>query len=191
MVRSNLEGLPRLETPEGYEIRTYREGDEVHWANIINASFGGERTAEHTRREIVNREVFDPEGLFFATYQGIPVGTACAWKKSPDEKEVGYVHMVGVDAKHTGRRLGKLVSLCVLVYFRERGFKCVMLDTDDFRLPAVKTYLNLSFLPVYVDVDQPERWRRVFENLGLPPTPDRSGEIRAALSDRMWALVSR
>ena len=26
MVRPNLDGLPQLEIPEGYEIRTYQEG---------------------------------------------------------------------------------------------------------------------------------------------------------------------
>ena len=189
MVRPNLEGLPELEIPEGYGMRTYQEGDDVHWANVINASFGGERTAETTHREIIDRDVFDPNGLYFATYGETPVATACAWKKSPDEIEVGYVHMVGVDAEHAGRKLGKCVSLCVLLYFKERGFKCAMLDTDDFRLPAVKTYLNLGFLPMYVDKDQPERWRQVFKNLGLPAMPDRSAEIRAMLSDVMWAHV--
>jgi len=189
MIRPNLDRLPKLEVPEGYEIRVYREGDDAHWANIIKESFGGERTAEHTQREILDRDVFEPQGLYFATYQGTPVGTACAWKKSPDEKEVGYVHMVGVVPEHEGHKLGRCVSLCVLLCFQERDFKCVMLDTDDFRLPAVKTYLNLDFLPIYVDVDQPDRWCEVLEKLGLPVMLDRSAEIRAALSDEMWAKV--
>ena len=45
MVRPNLAGLPQLEIPEGYEIRTYQEGDDVHWANVISDSFGGETHA--------------------------------------------------------------------------------------------------------------------------------------------------
>ena len=32
MVRPNLEDLPELELPSGYGMRTYRQGDEVHWA---------------------------------------------------------------------------------------------------------------------------------------------------------------
>ena len=189
MVRPDLNDLPELQLPEGYELRTYQEGDDVHWANVINNSFGGKRTAEDARKAIMGQDVFDPDGLYFATYQGTPVGTACAWKGSPDETEVGYVHMVGVDSKHEGHKLGKWVSLCVLLYFRERGFKCAKLDTDDFRLPAVKTYINLGFLPIYVDTDQPERWRQVFKNLGVPSIPDPSGIVRAALSDTMWAKV--
>ncbi len=191
MVRPNLDGLSQLEIPEGYEIRTYQEGDDVHWANVISDSFGGERTPEDARRDIMDRDVFDPKGLYFATYQSTPVGTTCAWKDTPDEKEVGIVHMVGVHSAHTGHRLGKCVVLCVLLYLREHGFKCAQLGTDDLRLPAIKTYLNLGFLPVYVDVDQPERWQQIFKKLGLPAVSDQSEKIRAAISDEMWAKVCK
>ena len=191
MVRLDLARLPQLEIPEGYEIRTYQEGDDVHWADVISDSFGGERTPEDARRDIMDRDVFDPEGLYFATYQGTPVGTTCAWKDTPDETEVGIVHMVGVHSAHTGHRVGKCVTLCVLLYLREQGFKCAKLGTDDFRLPAIKTYLNLGFLPVYVDVTQPERWRQIFKKLGLPSMPDQSEKIKAVISDEMWANVYR
>ena len=78
-------------------MRTYQAGDEVHWANIISDSFGGrKRTAQDTRNEITSRDVFLPDALFFVIYQGIPVGTACAWRQSVNETDVGYVHMVGV-----------------------------------------------------------------------------------------------
>ena len=89
-------------------------------------------TAQDTKNEITGRDVFLPDGFYFATHQGTPIGTACAWRQFVDEKDVGYVHMVGVVAEHTGHKLGKWVSLAVLIYFRDNGFKCSMLDTDDF-----------------------------------------------------------
>ena len=192
MVRPNLEDLPELELPAGYGMRTYQEGDEVHWANIISDSFGGrERTAQDTRNEITGRDVFLPDGLYFTTHQGVPVGTACAWRESVDEKDVGYVHMVGVVAEHTGHKLGKWVSLAVLTYFRDNGFKCSMLDTDDFRVPAVKTYLNLGFIPVYVEDEQPERWRKIFKKLGLPSMSVEIANVRETLPEELWTKVSR
>ena len=191
MVRPNLAGLPQVEIPEGYEIRTYQEGDDVHWANVISDSFGGERTAEDARRDIMDRDVFDPEGLYFATYRGTPVGTTCAWKDTPDEIDVGIVHMVGVHSTHTGHKLGRCVTLSVLLYLRDHNFKCAKLGTDDFRLPAIKTYLNLGFLPVYVDVTQPDRWREIFRKLDLPVMSDQSEKIKAEISDEMWAKVTQ
>lgn len=192
MVRPHLEDLPELQLPPGYGIRTYREGDEVHWARIISDSFGGRtRTAQDTRNEITSRDVFIPDGLYFATHQDIPVGTACAWRESVDEKDVGYVHMVGVVAEHTGHKLGKWVSLAVLIYFRNNGFKCSMLDTDDFRVPAVKTYLNLGFIPVYVEEGQIERWQKLFEQLGLPAMSAQIENVREMLPEELWVKVSR
>ena len=189
MVRSNLKDLPELQLPVGYNIRTYRNGDEVHWARIISDSFGGrERTAQDTRNEITGRDVFVPDGLYFVTHRGTPVGTACAWRQSIDEKDVGYVHMVGVVAEHTGHKLGKWVSLAVLHYFRKNGFRCSMLDTDDFRIPAIKTYLNLGFMPVYVEEGQSERWRDIFENLKFPSTE--IANVKETLSEELWSKVS-
>ena len=192
MVRPNLENLPKLALPAGYGMRTYQEGDEVHWANIISDSFGGrQRTVQDTQDEITGRDVFVPDGLYFATHQGIPVGTACAWRQSVDERAVGYVHMVGVVAQHTGHKLGKWVSLAVLFYFRDHGFISAMLDTDDFRLPAIKTYLNLGFIPVYVEEGQPERWRDIFEKLEMPPMSVQIVNVRETLPEELWAKVSR
>ena len=191
MVRPNLENLPELELPAGYGMRTYLEGDEIHWARIISDSFGGrERTAQDTRDQITDRDVFLPDGFYFATHRGIPVGTACAWRQSVDEKDVGYVHMVGVVAEHTGHKLGKWVSLAVLHYFRDNGFISVMLDTDDFRIPAVKTYLNLGFVPVYVEEGQSKRWRDLFEKLNLPPMTSQIENVRKLLPDELWMKVS-
>ncbi len=192
MVRLNLDNLPKLELPEGYGLRSYQEGDDVHWANIISDSFGGrERTAEDTRNEITGRDVFVPDGLYFVTHQDIPVGTACAWRQSVDEKDVGYVHMVGVLGEHTGHKLGKWVSLAVLYYFRDNGFSCSMLDTDDFRIPAIKTYLNLGFVPVYVDDTQPERWVEILNKLKLPLMTTQISQLQVSLPTEFWAKVSR
>ncbi len=191
MVRPNLNDLPKLELPHGYGLRTFQEGDEVHWANIISDSFGGrERTAQDTHNEIISRDVFVPEGLFFVTHENIPVGTACAWRQSVKENDVGYVHMVGVTGEHTGQKLGKWVSLAVLFYFRDHGFTCSILDTDDFRLPAIKTYLNLGFVPVYVENSQPKRWEDIFKRLELPKITKQITDVRETLPTKLWLKVS-
>ena len=192
MLRANLEGLPILELPQGYQLRTFQDGDEVHWANIISDSFGGrKRTVQDTQNEITCRDVFVPDGLFFITHQDIPVGTACAWRQSIEEAAIGYVHMVGVVREHTGKKLGKWVSLAVLHYFRDKEFTCAILDTDDFRLPAIKTYLNLGFVPVFVDDTQDKRWEEILNTLNLPHIATQITKVRELLPAALWAKVSR
>ncbi len=192
MVRPDLKDLPDIDLPKGYNLRSYCKGDALHWANIITDSFGGKaRTAQDTRREIIDRDVFDPNGLFFVTYNDIPVGTACSWRQSVHETQVGYVHMVGVLGEHTGKKLGRWVSLAVLHFFQDNGFICAMLDTDDFRFPAIKTYLNLGFLPVYVDNTQSERWENICIKMNIPSMSKRIEHLKESFPPELWEKVSQ
>jgi mycothiol synthase len=66
-----------------------------------------------------------------------------------------------------------LVSLAVLHYLRERGFRAADLSTDDRRLPAIRTYLALGFVPVYLTDeerfdDHEARWSAIFALLLSP-----------------------
>ena len=189
MLRPNLKNLPIIEIPDNYKIRTYQEGDDIHWAKIINASFGGNRIEKDTHSEIIDHPQFPPDGLFFITQNKQPIGTACAWKKDTHDTEIGYLHMIGVKPNHSGHRLGKWVSLAVIHYFCDHSFKCVILDTDDFRLPAVKTYLNLGFVPIFADTDHPKWWRNLFQKLKLPVLPDQTSLIRNELSNSIFKKI--
>ena len=162
MVRPELRRLPRPKVARGYRLRTYRPGDEADWARLVKAGIGGDWNAEKAKANLTGQERFFPDGLFFAqTAKGKAVATACAWRKSADEWELGELHMVATDEKHRGRGLGRALCVAVLRYFREKGFKRVRLSTDDHRLPAIKIYLDLGFEPVIVDELHRQRWQDV------------------------------
>lgn len=114
MQRPNLDGLGEVVLPSGYQIRSYREGDEAAWAKIVNNSLGGQWNAKSCHRDLTGCPQFRPGGLFFAIHKDNPVGTTCAWTGSINEKEVGQVHMVGVIPEHRGKRLG--YALCLRAY---------------------------------------------------------------------------
>lgn len=166
MVRRDLDNLPELEMPDGCGIRTYAPGDEEAWAEIMNTRIG-DWTAEKCRKELISQPQFLPDGLFLATFEGKPVGSACAWRKSPDGWQEGWVHMVCVLPEHRGKRLGRTLILAVLHYFHARGFRQAWLDTDDWRLPAIKSYLRLGFEPHCYDDSHPARWQAVYDKLGI------------------------
>lgn len=167
MIRRNLDDLPEIELPSGYEIRTYQPGDEAAWAEIMNSGIGTNWTAEGCSEALTSKPQFLPDGLFFATHEGKPVGSACAWRSSPDEWKEGYLHMVCVLPEHRGKNLGYLLTLAVLHYFKDHGFQSCVLDTDDWRIPGIRSYLRLGFEPVYLDESHKERWQKVFEHARL------------------------
>lgn len=168
MIRQNLENLPPLQCSNGYYIRTYRKGDEVHWARIMDTAFvNQDRTAQDTYANVISQPDFDPNGFFFAIYEHLPIGTACAWRRCFRGEQVGYIDMLAVLPEHTGHKLGKWLTLFLLHYFKTQALTCVVLDTDDFRLPAIKNYLNLGFVPMFIRENHRLRWQNVFEKLGL------------------------
>ena len=168
MIRRGLENLPTLQCPDGYSIRTYRKGDEVHWARIMDIAFVDQgRTAQDTYTNVINQPDFDPNGFCFVIYKKFPIGTACAWKMCLHDEQVGYIDMLAVLPEHTGHKLGKTLTLFLLHYFKSQRMTSVVLDTDDFRLPAIKNYLNLRFVPMSIRENHKLRWQNVFEKLGV------------------------
>jgi len=168
MKNRDLKGVGKAPVPRGYSLRTYWQGDETHWARIISKAFRTECSPSVFAREIAQREAFRPERVFFLTYKGKPIGTATAWTKAELGPESGYVHMVGVVPEHTGRGLGKVLTAAVLDYFRQQGLRSAFLHTDERRLAAIKTYLELGFEPVVGDEDARRRWVEVFRALRRP-----------------------
>lgn len=166
MLRPRLDDLPPLELPDGASLRTFVEGDELHWRRIIRASFGWEWTADDFARRMRGQPPFRPERVLFVCWHGEPVGTATVWRQDHWGDHSAVLHMVGVLPEATGRRLGRLVSLACLHRMRDEGFRQATLQTDDFRLPAVRTYLNLGFRPLLVHDNQRERWPSVLRQVG-------------------------
>lgn len=160
MVREQLEDLPVLRIQdEGYAIRHFQAGDGAHWERIVEAAFG---MRFDFAKEIAAHAVYAPERVWFACdANGVPVATATAWHKPEWAADTGYLHMVGLEPAHAGKRLGYRVSLAALLHMRGEGRQRAVLHTDDDRLPAIKTYLNLAFKPMLADRDHYDRWQEL------------------------------
>src|ERR687895_670294 len=103
-------------------------------------------------------ELVPPAGIFFATLDDRPVGTASTYLHLKDQGVDPELGWVVVDPRHRARGLGLLVCQAVLDVVRVLDHDHAYLLTDDFRLPAIKTYLRLGFEPVLVDPSHPARW---------------------------------
>ncbi|MBN2311203.1 MAG: GNAT family N-acetyltransferase [Candidatus Hydrogenedentes bacterium] len=167
MEKSDLGRVPAIPVPDGYLLRTFREGDEAGIARIYAASDLGATTAEAVREKMLGDPRFKPERLFVIEHQGELVGTAAAWVCSNDPS-IGYLHMVGLLPGHRGKRLGAILTVAAINQNRAEGLSVQRLHTDDFREPALRLYLDLGYVPVYEDDTHPGRWETLARKLDRP-----------------------
>lgn len=162
--------VPELTIPEGFGIRTYREGDARGWIEVCSDGLGtGGWTEEDFRKSMLEMRGILPEGIFFIVNDkdSIVATATGVLKSNPD---VGYLHMVSVHPGYRGKGLAKPVNAAVLRYLSVKGRKYITLDTDDFRIPAIKVYLSLGFRPILHEADMAERWSRILKVIGLGQT---------------------
>ncbi|HHY83306.1 MAG TPA: hypothetical protein GX505_11630 [Clostridiales bacterium] len=50
---------------------------------------------------------------------------------------------------------------------KKEGWTSAVLETDDFRLPAIKTYFRLGFQPKFTHESHPDRWDKISRLISL------------------------
>jgi mycothiol synthase len=167
-----LDDPPRAATPPGYSLRTYRRGDEPAFAYLMERASLGEWNAE--KIDAIKTAVL-PEGWFFVVQNssGAAVSTAQAGHHpAPRHPFGGELGWVATDPAHRGRSLAAVATVAALRRFLEAGYARIYLKTDDFRIPAVRLYLKLGFVPYLFSDDMRERWKSLADGLGFDYTPE-------------------
>lgn len=160
--------------PDCYRIIPFAgtQGEITDWLAIVAEGLVPVEDGEAVfDRYIRNWKDLTPgEDLFFVTDpDGKRVATIAA-VRHPDES--GYIHMVGSLPECRGKGVGRAMLAHALNVIESRGVTHTILTTDDFRLPAIKQYLDAGFRPVLwhdPDSDMRARWDKVIETLGYRP----------------------
>lgn len=154
---------PVVKLPEGFYIRSYEgEKDVFKWVEITSVDLQNTIiTVEDFERDMLNREGVQKEHIYFICFDGEEVGTVTAIMYP--EKKQGYVHMVAVKKEFRGRGLGSALTNLALKVFYKSGMKNAFLKTDDFRIPAIKSYLRAGFKPMLYQEDMEARWIKIME----------------------------
>jgi len=177
MIRYDLKNLPKIKLPVGYTVSSYQPGYAKFWTEIISASFE-KQPEDFNFHNIMRMDAsYRPERVKFITFNDIPVATSSAYHSSDFLPKYGYIHYVGSMPGHTGKKLGFWISLACLHQMRQDNFSGAWLSTDDFRLAAIKTYLNLGFVPLLLHENQRQRWRNVLAELNTPDIEKKFGTI--------------
>jgi mycothiol synthase len=165
MLRPNLDELPAIPAlPDGYTLRKFVEADLKSLGATLAKAFENDEWNPNRVREVLTEHA-DVPATFVIDYHGWTVATASALLSQSAPKGLATLHWVGADAGHAGKRLGYIVSLAVLHECVKYGCTSADLLTDDGRLPAIKTYLNLGFRPIYRDETHKGRWVEIRKKL--------------------------
>jgi predicted dehydrogenase/predicted N-acetyltransferase YhbS len=157
---------PTPELPAGYRLRQYRPEDRERYLALMHrAGFEGwdEAMLSHIRPAIL------PGGFFVVEHvaTGGLVATAMALHRPSSRYPFGgEMAWVAGDPDHAGKRLGLAVCAAGVSRLLAAGYEHIYLLTDDWRSPAIKTYLKLGFEPVSSGAGMDERWRKVLAGLG-------------------------
>ena len=161
--------LPKIALPEGYLLCTYLDRGADDWISALNATGQlGEWNQESARAWLEGERQIIPEGTFFILFEDTPAATACTVTPTGTKArpEIGWI---SVSPGHQGKHLGYQVTLAGLRFLAEQGYTETYLHTDDWRLPALKTYLNLGFEPEITHESHPEKWEKIYASLGINP----------------------
>ena len=161
MRQPDITSLPPLVLPEGFALHTHITGSDAVWEQIIEATFGKYFSFQDF---IVNGGGYQPEYVQYISKNGKDIATATAIEneKFPGE---GWFRMIATIPEARGQGAGRLVCLAALHSLAARGYKSVLLSTDDVRIPAISLYLSLGFRPYCTHSSHKERWEKVFDTI--------------------------
>lgn len=166
---ANGDALPPLPAlPDGYSYRPYTAADRDGYLALREVSeFRG-----WTPTVLANfAPCLVPNGLMLIVdANNAPVASACAQLNTlflwPYNGNLGWVM---ADPAHRGKGLGKAIVAATMRRLLIYGCRQLWLSTDDWREPALASYLKLGWRPWITDDDHPARWAAVFEKLHLTP----------------------
>ncbi len=164
-----MDAFPEDTVPEGFFVRQFRPGEERIWVEINKCGIFGPVVGmdgwENSVRKIAGL-VPERDILFATLTDDVPVAMLAAYVR---DDGLGAIHMVSAKESVRRRGIGKALLSAGMKRLREAepSPSITRLSTDDWRLPAIKCYLDAGFHPVDVSKDMPGRWRKVLATLGV------------------------
>ena len=160
MRRSLNDPIPEIS--KEITIRNFLPGiDNDEWVNLNNRAFADHPDQSNWNLrdlEIRTKEDwFDPQGFLIAEENQKMTGFC--WTKvhgghshkhseheeHHDHDPIGEIYIMGVDPAHSGKGIGKAVTIAGLRHLRYQGIFSAMLYVDADNIAAIKLYQSLGF----------------------------------------------
>lgn len=152
--------------PSGVEIKTFNElgGALEAWLDIVRymgQTEGKTGDREYYDNVMTSCDNYNEDMCYFLTVDAQPAATVTVICNYSEKK--GYVHMVCCKPQFRGRGFGHILNDVAVNALKREGMKTAHLTTDDWRIPAIKTYLKSGFKPdLDSEDDFKERWDKIY-----------------------------
>ena len=163
------DGTPvkEITLPEGVEVINFPNLKNALsiWADIIpylNADGNMEKPEEYYQHSMVENSNYNDNNCFFLLANNCPAATLtviCDYKKKQ-----GYIHNVACKPEFRGKGFGNILNSIAVNVLKNQHMESAYLTTDDWRIPAIKSYLRAGFTPDTVSEPSfKERWEKIYQ----------------------------
>ena len=139
-----------------------REDGIEEWLDIVQYGLS-EKKEDVSYYNKAMRDVrwYEADKCFILLYKGAPAATVTVICNR--EEKNGCIHMVAVKPEFRGRGFGTLLCDKAMFTLKSEGMVKAYLTTDDYRIPAIKSYLRAGFFPDKRNEEYERRWKDVFD----------------------------
>ena len=166
----NNDGTPGVKPvfPEGFTLLTMPElADGVEqWLDIMQYGLSDKKEdASFYKTCMLDMPWYEEEKCFFIMHGGKAIASFTVIC-DPEAKD-GLIHMVGCLPESRGKGVGNMMVAVADYVLKSEGMQTARLKTDDWRVPAIKTYLKIGFQPDLSTEDYVQRWDAIYRGIGL------------------------
>ena len=154
--------------PEAFSLVTMPELDDgvEQWLDIMQYGLSEKREdASYYKICMLDLPNYEEDKCFFIMYGGKAIATLTV-VCDPETKD-GLIHMVGSLPESRGKGVGNMLVAVADYVLKTEGMQTARLKTDDFRVPAIKTYLKIGFKPDLSTEEYVQRWDAICRTNGI------------------------
>lgn len=166
---SMLNQPPEVDVASGYTLRQYEPEDFDKYVALMRAAEMDTPRLDYWEGHLL------PGGFFVIEDDSngeLVAACFASHHPAPRHPRAGNLGWLAAHPGHKGKQLGLTVSAAVTARLIRAGYRRIYLETHDFRIPAIKLYLRMGWIPFLYSEEMLDRWKLICDRIDWRYTPD-------------------